>query len=281
MAAGVLHGVLLLTVVGVVLGDASGHAFKGLPIGAVSGLGGALSYYLFMAVGDTRPYGRAIPAAWVVMWLLLATLDGRWTRAPRARSWLAAVTRGFVAAATAGVAFSVVRETLWGRPAGGERNYLLQFAAWAVAWTPGLLALTWERAVRPAETAATSAASSMARSSEPQTTATSAADASSISGTDLLEAIDRGELLHVLDVRSEGEFAAGHVPGAVNIPFNQIPFRLADVPGTPDEALIVYCGHGPRAYMAGAALRHGGRARLVYMTGHFAVWEREGLRIER
>lgn len=272
---------LLLTVVGVVLGDASGRAFKGLPIGALSGLGGALSYYVFITVGDSRPYGQAIPAAWIVMWLLLAALDGRWMRAPQVRSWTAVVTRGLAAAITAGVAFSVVRETLWGRAAGAERNYVLQFTAWAVAWAPGLLALTWERVAHAAEAATRPAASSMAKPGEPLTTATAAADASSISGADLLAAIDRGELLHVLDVRSEGEFAAGHVPGAVNIPFNQIPFRLADVPGTPDQALIVYCGHGPRAYMAGTALRRGGRARLVYMTGHFAVWEREGLRIER
>lgn len=256
--AGILHGVLLLTVVGAVLGATSGRVLKGVPIGAVAGLGGALGYYLFIAIGDSRPYGQAIPAAWVVMWLLLATLDGRWLRAPQVRSWTAIVTRGLVAAVTAGVAFSVVRETLWGRPAGGERIYFLQFAAWAVAWAPGLLALTW-----------------------PVTTATAAVDASSISGADLLAAIDRGEFVHVLDVRSEGEFAAGHVPGAVNIPFNQVPFRLADVPGTPDQALIVYCGHGPRAYLAAAVLRHGGRARLVYLTGHFAAWVRAGLRVER
>jgi hypothetical protein len=41
--------------------------------------------------------------------------------------------------------FTVVVPLLWGRPAGGGRNYLLQFALWACAWAPGLLALTLRR----------------------------------------------------------------------------------------------------------------------------------------
>ena len=43
----------------------------------------------------------------------------------------------------AGLAFALVRTILWGRPPAEGRNYLVQFAAWAFAWAPGLLALTW------------------------------------------------------------------------------------------------------------------------------------------
>jgi hypothetical protein len=42
-----------------------------------------------------------------------------------------------------GMAFLLVMNLLWGRPPREGRNYLLQFAAWAFAWAPGLLALTW------------------------------------------------------------------------------------------------------------------------------------------
>ena len=139
--AGLVHGALLLTVVGGALGTVSGHPVKGPPIGAVAGVGGALAYHVFILVVDDRPYGAAIPAAWVVLWLLLAVLDGRWLRAPERRSWTAVALRGLVAAMASGLAFYFVLNTLWGAPPETGRNYLLQFAAWAFAWAPGMLAL--------------------------------------------------------------------------------------------------------------------------------------------
>lgn len=84
----------------------------------------------------------------------------------------------------------------------------------------------------------------------------------------------------ILDVRSAREFARGHVPGAVHIPFWRVSARIADVPaGTRDE-LVVYCGHGPRARIAARALRRHGFTRLVYLDGHFSTWRREGRREE-
>ena len=145
MVAGLLHGALLLAVLGAVLGAASGRLVKGLPIGALAGIGGALSYYALVVVMDRRTYGTAIPTAWVIMWLLLATLDGRWLRAPDRRPWMDVAVRGVIAAVVGGVAFALVRNVLWGRPPVEGRNYLLQFAAWAFAWAPGLLALTWQQ----------------------------------------------------------------------------------------------------------------------------------------
>ena len=103
----------------------------------------------------------------------------------------------------------------------------------------------------------------------------------SVSPRDLLTRIDRGESVRILDVRSAREFAAGHVPGAVNVPFTQVISRASAVPGAADAELIVYCGHGPRAYIAGTALRWAGRTRVVYLTGHWAAWQSAGLRSER
>ena len=278
MTAGILHGALLLTTVGGVLGAASGRLIKGLPIGTLAGIGGALSYYALIGIMDGRTYGTAIPASWVIMWLLVAALDGRWLRAPNRRSWAAIATRGVVAAVVGGIAFALVRNMLWGRPPAEGRNYALQFVAWAFAWAPGLLAITWGTArsyvaARPTPETAGEALSSSPEPLEP--------DEKSITGAELLARIDRGEKAHILDVRTEGEFGAGHVPGAVNIPFTQVSSRMRDVPGTADDDLIVYCEVGPRAYMAGDALRRGGRMRIVYMTGHFSGWQNAGLRVER
>jgi hypothetical protein len=140
--AGVIDGAVMLTGVGAVLGLDAGKVWKGLPIGALAGIAGALVYYLLVALVDRRVYGYAIPAAWVTLWLILAVLDGRWLRAPARRSWPAIAIRGVLAATLSGVAFFLVMNTLWGRPPATGKNYVVQFAAWAVAWAPGLLALT-------------------------------------------------------------------------------------------------------------------------------------------
>jgi rhodanese-related sulfurtransferase len=277
MTAGILHGALLLTTVGGALGASSGRVLKGLPIGAIAGIGGALSYYVLVTVVDRRIYGTAIPAAWVIMWLLLAALDGRWLRAPAHRSWLEVTSRGLAAALTSGLAFYVVVGTLWARAPAG-RNYALQFAAWAFAWAPGLVALMagGRTRVRHQEVASTAPAPARTPSHPPTRVETD----SSITVTDLMARIDAGDTLNILDVRSQGEFEDGHVPGARNIPFMEVPSRAGDIPGGPEEELILYCGHGPRAYVAARALRHHGRTRIVYMSGHWAAWEAKGLRVE-
>ena len=141
MSTGIVHGIVLLTSVGLVLGVARGRTWRGLPMGGLAGLGGALIYYLLIAIMDGRTYGTAIPAAWVIMWLLLAALDGRWLRVPE-RTWKGIAARGLAAALFGGLAFYLVMGTLWGRPPATGRNYLVQFFAWAFAWAPGLLALT-------------------------------------------------------------------------------------------------------------------------------------------
>jgi rhodanese-related sulfurtransferase len=280
VATGVVYGVVLLTVVGAVLGATSGRLLRGLPIGAIAGIGGAVSYYAIVAVFGRRAFAAAIPASWVFMWLILAALDGRWLRAPARRPWAAVAGRGLAAAVFGGAAFYLVMNVLWGRPPEGGRNYAVQFLAWAFAWAPGLLAVTLGR---PPAAAAPAARAPATRRDEPG--AAPARDQGvemdgSMTAVELLERIDRGETLHVLDVRSEHEFAGGHVPGAVNVPFMQVGARMGEVPGTPADPLVVYCEHGPRAYIAAANLRQGGR-KIVYLSGHWSAWRAAGLPVQR
>ena len=66
----------------------------GIAAGAAIAADGYRSAMLVIAVFGGRTYGAAIPAAWVVMWLLLAALEGRWLRAPRRSCRAAAAPTG-------------------------------------------------------------------------------------------------------------------------------------------------------------------------------------------
>lgn len=144
MVAGIMHGAVLLSAVGAALGAANGTVLRGLPIGFVAGIGGALCFYALAAVlGRGLAFSVAIPASWMVTWVLLSVLEGRWLRAANPRTWRTIAVRGALAAVLGGAAFGLVAGTLWGRPPEGGRNYALQLAAWAFAWAPGLLILTW------------------------------------------------------------------------------------------------------------------------------------------
>lgn len=104
---------------------------------------------------------------------------------------------------------------------------------------------------------------------------------------DALEPVSRDWLLAeamagrvtVLDVRPAEEFAAGHIPHAINVPLDQLASRLAEFP--PDREVVAYC-RGPfcvLAYEAVARLRARGlRARRL--EGGFPQWRAAALPVE-
>jgi rhodanese-related sulfurtransferase len=102
-----------------------------------------------------------------------------------------------------------------------------------------------------------------------------------IAARTLLARIAAGAAPVILDVRSAREFADGHVPGAVHVPFWAVGTRIEAIAADKDEELVVYCGHGPRAMIAGRTLRRRGFTRLLFLDGHFSKWRSAGLREER
>ena len=74
----------------------------------------------------------------------------------------------------------------------------------------------------------------------------------------------------LLDVRRATEFAAGHLPGAINIAHTRLLPRLDEVPVS--EELLVYCRSGARAASAVSALERAGR-RVVLVDDLLARWE--------
>lgn len=65
----------------------------------------------------------------------------------------------------------------------------------------------------------------------------------------------------LVDVRSAGEFADGHVDGALNIPVDEIGRRAAEI-GPTDTPVVVYCRSGARSARAASVLREKGFAKV-------------------
>ncbi|MGE0702472.1 MAG: rhodanese-like domain-containing protein [Vicinamibacterales bacterium] len=102
-----------------------------------------------------------------------------------------------------------------------------------------------------------------------------------ITPRELFDRIESGQAPVILDVRSKAEYDGGHVPGAIHVPFWQVSSTMPGLDIAPGSPLVVYCGHGPRAYMAGSALRRLGFNDITYMTGHMSRWRQEQLPEER
>ena len=96
----------------------------------------------------------------------------------------------------------------------------------------------------------------------------------SITAADLRQRLGQPDTSVVLDVRTRAEYDAGHVPGAINIPFTEIGTRAAEIPSKGRDGLVIYCGHGPRAWIAAVRLRRFGFRRVVLLRGHWAAWKR-------
>lgn len=79
--------------------------------------------------------------------------------------------------------------------------------------------------------------------------------------------------LFVLDVRTAEEFVSGHVPGAVNIPHDQLASRLAEVPK--DKDVVLYCRSGRRTVLAAEVLAANGYQRLGHLEGDILGWTRQ------
>jgi rhodanese-related sulfurtransferase len=75
----------------------------------------------------------------------------------------------------------------------------------------------------------------------------------------------------ILDARTPQEFAAGHIPGAVNISNTMLRGRLAEVPR--DREIVLYCGVGIRGYMAERILRENGFDHVCNLTGGWKTWK--------
>lgn len=94
----------------------------------------------------------------------------------------------------------------------------------------------------------------------------------------------------VIDVREPEEFAAGRVPGAVNIPRGVLEFQVDGHPALNfktdphlshrREPVILYCRTGGRSALAAEALKRLGFDRPLSLAGGYLRWQETGGTVE-
>ena len=82
----------------------------------------------------------------------------------------------------------------------------------------------------------------------------------------------------LLDVREPQEFAAGRIPGAVNIPLNEVEHHLDKIPF--DKPVVVVCAHGMRSVVGARILLEAGHRGVYNLRGGTSEWSLRGLTLE-
>jgi rhodanese-related sulfurtransferase len=84
----------------------------------------------------------------------------------------------------------------------------------------------------------------------------------------------------LLDVRTREGYQAGHLPGALNIPFEELPVRVQELPKS--KEIITYCWDVTCLLCTKAAYVLAGRGyRVKEMLGGIAEWQQAGFPIEK
>ena len=124
----------------------------------------------------------------------------------------------------------------------------------------------------------------------PEVKALVASAKKSVKSTDmngLKAALDKAEKAVILDVREPNEYAAGHVPGAVNVPRGLLEFKVwKKIAGFPDNTdttkkIYIHCSLGGRAALATKTLQDLGFTNVVLVDMKIVDWVKAGFPIER
>jgi rhodanese-related sulfurtransferase len=93
---------------------------------------------------------------------------------------------------------------------------------------------------------------------------------------DVKAKLDRGEKLHLIDVREESEWARDHLPGAIHLGKGVIERDVEQRLPNPTEPIVLYCGGGFRSALAADNLQKMGYTNVVSMDGGIRGWREKG-----
>ncbi|MEX1165556.1 MAG: rhodanese-like domain-containing protein [Hydrogenophaga sp.] len=78
----------------------------------------------------------------------------------------------------------------------------------------------------------------------------------------------------VIDARDAGQFAKGHIPGAINMDWRHVLAKRQQIPK--DKPVLIYCNTGSLSAQAGFALRVAGWDNLRILQGGMEEWTAKG-----
>ncbi len=82
----------------------------------------------------------------------------------------------------------------------------------------------------------------------------------------------------LIDVRNDGEWAAGRIAGAMHISLGTVGDRVADIPT--DKPIVVQCAAGARSSIAASVLKSRGIDNVINLVGGIGEWRKAGLPVE-
>jgi rhodanese-related sulfurtransferase len=102
-----------------------------------------------------------------------------------------------------------------------------------------------------------------------------------VSAADVKAAIDKKENAIYLDVRDPNEYAAGHLPGAINVSRGTLEFNIFGKIPDQSAKIYVYCKTAGRSTLATKTLNDLGYKNAVLMDAAFEDWIKAGYPVER
>jgi len=88
--------------------------------------------------------------------------------------------------------------------------------------------------------------------------------------------INQGKAI-IVDVREPGDFAAGHVRDAKNIPYKELLQRARELEKFKSKALVLMCRSGVQSSKATMQLKKANFAQVYSLHGGLAAWQAQGL----
>ncbi len=104
---------------------------------------------------------------------------------------------------------------------------------------------------------------------------------SEVTVEDLVKKRNNHERFHLIDVREDDEWRAGHAAGAEHIGKGVIERDIVTKVPNKDEPLVLYCGGGFRSILAADAIQKMGYRNVLSLAGGWKAWCAKNLATEK
>jgi rhodanese-related sulfurtransferase len=98
---------------------------------------------------------------------------------------------------------------------------------------------------------------------------------------EIWQRVSRQEKFHLIDVREDGEWAQGHLPGAIHLGKGIIERDIENTIPDQNAEIVLYCGGGFRSALTADALQRMGYRNVVSMDGGYRGWVEAGHPVEK